>query len=500
MSHHGRLPDRCRAGCRGSALFPRLRSAFTPALVCLSSACLSIAVSAQSPSEPHPFATRKTDQPVRENTTPQQIPLIVPTDTPIRVALSERVRVWREGVPVAGKVAESVYAFDQPVIPAGSEVRGHVTRVAPITKLRRLMAMANSDFSPPQEYAVSFDQLILSDGRIIPLQTTVTKGTEQIVHLASGTRAGNQSKKKRSAAGQLASGEKQAIRDQIERAKVQIKSPGRIDRAKQFLLAQLPYRRQYLAAGTRFDADLTAPLDFGTTPRSPEQLRSLGDEIPPDSLLHARLVGEISSATAHQDTPIEAILTEPLFNANHQLVIAVNSRILGKVTRAKPARKLHHNGELRVVFARVTTPEGLAQTVQGNLSGLSVDQAANVKIDQEGGTRVTDSKSRYLLTGLSLTVAAFAARGDPDAPAGSSGINSGQATVAGVSGYKLVGAVVSLTARSRVFSTVLGGYGAATSVYSHFLSRGRDVVLSKDTAIEVAIGDRRAPVKGIFGN
>jgi len=210
--------------------------------------------------------------------------------------------------------------------------------------------------------------------------------------------------------------------------------------------------------------------------------------------LHARFVDEVSSSTSRNGSQIEAVVTEPLFDASHHLVIAVNSRLVGKVTQAQPARRLHHNGELRVTFEQVTTPEGMPQAVQGNLSGVTVDRSANVKIDEEGGTRVTDNKSRYLMTGLSLTIAAFAARGDPDAPSGSGGINPGQSTVAGVSGFKLVGAVVSLGARSRVFSSVLGGYGAARSVYSHFLSRGRDVVFPKDTAVEVAIGDRRPAV------
>ena len=487
MNRNFRPPDQCPTTGPGGTAF-RLGCALSPTLVL----CFSMVTSAQSPSEPHSFSTRKNDAPAPENTTPRQIPLIVPQGTPIRVALSQRVRIWQEGVPLTGRVTDTVYAFDQPVIAAGSEVRGHVTRVAAVTRLRRWMAIANADFSPAREYAVAFDTLALSNGRIIPLQTAVSPGTEQVVDLAA--QAGNQHQKKRSAAGQLASGEKQAIRDQIQKAKLQIKSPGRVDRAKQFLLAQLPYRRQYLAAGTRFDADLTEPLDFGTTARTPGQLRSLGNEIPPDSSLHARLVNEISSATARQGTPIEAVVTEPLFDANHQLIIAVDSRMLGKVTRARPARKLHHNGELRVAFEKVTTPEGLAQAVQGNLSGISINRAANVKLDEEGGAQVTDSKSRYLLTTLSLAIAASAARGDPDARPGSSGINSGQATVAGVSGFKLVGAVVSLAARSRVFSSVLGGYGAATSVYSHFLSRGREVVLPKDAAVEIAIGGRHPAV------
>jgi len=151
--------------------------------------------------------------------------------------------------------------------------------------------------------------------------------------------------------------EKQAIRDQIQKAKLQIKSPGRVDRAKQFLARAAPLSPSVSCSGHALDADLTEPLDFGTTARTPGQLRSLGNEIPPDSSLHARLVNEISSATARQGTPIEAVVTEPLFDANHQLIIAVDSRMLGKVTRARPARKLHHNGELRVAFEKVTTPE-----------------------------------------------------------------------------------------------------------------------------------------------
>ena len=191
--------------------------------------------------EPRPFATRKTDPPIRASITPQQIPLTVPRDTPIRVVLSRRVRIWREGVPLTGKVADTVYAFDQAVIPAGSEVRGHVTRVAPVTKLRRAMAMANADFSPPHEYTVAFDTLVLSGGRTLSLETTAAPGTAEVIHLASAT---SQTGTKGSAAGRLANREKQALRDRLHKATVQLKSPGRMDRVKQYLLAQLPYRRQ----------------------------------------------------------------------------------------------------------------------------------------------------------------------------------------------------------------------------------------------------------------
>jgi hypothetical protein len=39
---------------------------------------------------------------------------------------------------------------------------------------------------------------------------------------------------------------------------------------------------------------------------------------------------------------------------------------------------------------------------------------------------------------------------------------------------------VGIAAHSRVVSAGLGSYGAALSIYYHFLARGRDVVYPKD--------------------
>ena len=105
---------------------------------------------------------------------------------------------------------------------------------------------------------------------------------------------------------------------------------------------------------------LEAPLDFGATTRTSEQLASVGSEPTPDSTLKARLVAEVSSATATRGTPVSAILTEPLYSPTHQLILPADSRLVGEVIKAKAARKLHHNGELRVVFERIeTSDEGL---------------------------------------------------------------------------------------------------------------------------------------------
>ena len=66
----------------------------------------------------------------------------------------------------------------------------------------------------------------------------------------------------------------------------------------------------------------------------------------------------------------------------------------------------------------------------------------------------------------------------------------GGAAANGASGFKLVGTLVGALARSRVLATGMGAYGASMSVYTHFLTRGRDVVYPKDTSMIIGLGPR----------
>lgn len=440
----------------------------------------------QSPENPQllqrPSTPATADLPAEKPVLPQQIELTVPAGTPIRIVLSKRVRISHAGTPVTGRVTDTVYAFDQAVIPAGSVARGHVVRVAPISKLRRTMAIADGDFTPPHQYTVTFDKIILGNGRKLRVKTTAMRGTQNVIHVTSDPA---RAAKRRNIATKAMDSAKQQVKDTYHRAMAEIQSPGKMQRAEQYVLAQLPYRRQYLEPGTRFDADLERPIDFGPATRVPEQLGSLGMEPAPDTTLHARLTAAVSSATASHGTPIEAVLTEPVFNAHHQLLLPANSRIIGKVMHAKPAGKLHHNGELRVVFEKIETPAGQAQAMHGSLEGVEVASAANMKLDSEGGAHTTDSKSRYLSTGLAILGAAAASHPESDSGASDGIADPATRGVAGGSGFKLVGAILSMTTDSKTFSSAMGFYGAGMSVYSHFLSRGKDVVFPKDTPLEI---------------
>jgi hypothetical protein len=382
-----------------------------------------------------------------------------------------------------------------------------VKSIAPVSGVRRTLAYANGDFSPFHNYEVTFDMVTLPNGKQVPITTTVMPGTAEVVHLVSNPAKQEQ----KGAAGRATDRAKSEAKGKIAEAKQQahegwqkLTAPGKMQRLKEFVVAQSPYRRQYVQPGTRFVAELDRPLDFGATTRTSEQLVAMGSEPVPDSTLKARLVAEVSSATATRGTPVTAMLTEPLYSPTHQLILPANSRLIGEVVKAKSARKLHHNGELRVIFERIeTSDEGLqalaqvqketqeqaerSQAMIGNLEGVEVDRRANMQLDEEGGARTTDSKTRYLSTGLAVMLAAAASHTEAERGTTETA-GPGVRTAAGGSGFRLTGALLSLVAKSTPVSMAIGAYGASMSIYANFLSRGHDVVLPKDTPLEIGFG------------
>jgi len=446
-----------------------------------------------------------------------EIALKLPVGTPLRIALDQKVRVNKPGAGIHGRVVEPVYVFDRLVIPVGSIATGQVKSIAPVPGLQRTLAYASGNFSPFHKYEVSFDAVTLPDGKQLPIETTVSAGTADVVHLVSNP----EKEKQKGLAGRATDKAKAEAKGKIQEANAQVHegwqkltAPGKMHRLKGLLLAQSPYRRQYLEPGTRFVADLDVPLDFGATSRTTAQLASIGSEPPSDSTLKARLVAEVSSATASRGTPVIAVLTEPLYSPTHQLILPANSRLVAEVLKAKPAGKLHHNGELRVVFERIeTSDEGVqalaqletqaqeqnlaelhradSQAMVGNLEGVEVARSSHMTLDEEGGAHTTDSKTRYLSSGLAVLLAAAASHTEVEHGTTETA-GPGVRTAAGGSGFRLTGAVLSLAAKSMPVSLAFGVYGASTSIYANFLSRGRDVVLPKDALMEIGFGPPHA--------
>lgn len=242
-------------------------------------------------------------------------------------------------------------------------------------------------------------------------------------------------------------------------------------------------------------AELEEPLDFGSETLPAEKAAAIGGDLPDGSVVHARLVTALSSATARKGEEVEAVLARPLFNGD-RLLYPQGSLLVGAVSQVQPARRLKKNGQLRIAFHQVVLPDGIAQKVEAALVGVQAGQEANVKLDSEGGAEASNPKSRYFNTTVSLGLAAIAGRGDEDAKgADTTGTASGRAA-GGAGGFKLVGIVAGALIQSRAFGYSMGAYGASRSIYQNFLSRGHEVVFPKNTAMDVAIGTRGVSVAG----
>jgi hypothetical protein len=423
----------------------------------------------------------------------QSIALNIPKGTPLQVALDKEVRVKKVGQSIHARVVEPVYAFDRIVIPMGAEVTGQVRKIGAISGGKRTLAALDSDFTPSRSVEVGFDHLRLPDGRDFPFQTTVTAGSGQVIRFVAAAGEGkNEKKGVKDAAGDKTREAKARARQEWDNAMSQLKTPGRVHRLERYVEAQLPVHAQYIPAGTVYFAELEQALDFGTVVMTTEMASSMGVGIPPGSVVRARLITPLSSATAQKGEDVEAVLSRPLLDVNRHVILPQGSRLQGTVRQAEPAHRMKKNGQLRITFQQLVPPEGMQQKVEATLEGVQSGKDAHVKLDSEGGAEATTPKTRYLTTALSLSLAAASMRTDEDAGrASQAGGDTGSRVAGGANGFKLVGMTLGLLVHSRALGYTMGAYGAGMSVYSNFIARGREVVFPKNTAMEIGIGNRQ---------
>ncbi|HEY6767971.1 MAG TPA: hypothetical protein VI386_24715 [Candidatus Sulfotelmatobacter sp.] len=422
---------------------------------------------------------------------PITVPISVATGTPIKVALDSEVRIRKVGQPIHGKTTDPVYVFDKLVIPAGTMVNGTISRIDAVPGRTRTLDAMDGDFSPLHAVHVKFDDLVMNDGRHIAMQTVASPAPDGVLRFVSANENAANKNKVEQAASKKVSALRQQVRQQWADLQKQIHAPGKVHRLKRVAVAQLPIHPQYIEQGTSFNADLIEPLDFGSEAVKPEALTSVGTAPPSGSLVYARMVTPLSSATSKKGDPVEALITQPLVASDH-LILPEGSLIKGSVVQVQPARRLGRNGQLRILFHQVAPPNGLDQKIQTSLEGVAVAKGQHLKLDAEGGAQVTTPKTRYLTTGIQIMLAASQASPDRDAGRGADGGSLGGSAATGASGFRFVGMIASLAAQSRIVSAGFGGYGAATSIYYHFLARGRDVVYPKDMAMAIGMGTRES--------
>jgi hypothetical protein len=417
------------------------------------------------------------------------IALTVPKGAPLEIGLDGNIRVKKAGREIHGRILQPVYAFDRLVVPAGTDVTGHISKIEPLSHKKRVFGILNGDLTPARTVAVEFTELKFADGKRIPFQALITPGSGKPIQLVSAKDDGKKKGVQDAATKKIDEAKHQA-RDTWNQAMRQVKEPGKMGRLEQYAMAQLPARRQYLRAGTVYFAELQEPLDFGNEEISPSRISFLGTPAPNGSLLHALLVTPLSSATTQKGADVEAVLSQPLFDGD-RLILCEGSRLKGTVVQSKPAHHWRHNGQLRIVFRELVPPDGVQQKIVAGLESVQAGRDEHLKLDAEGGAEATTSKTRYLSTGLTLALTTAAFREHTDADDAANGGNGGAA--GGLAGFKMVGMILTLAIHSQPVGMAMGAYGSARSVYSHFIAKGRDVVFAKNTPMEISLGSPHTP-------
>jgi hypothetical protein len=452
----------------------------------------------------------------------RNIPLTVPAGVPLRLYLTKRVPK-RLNAPVDAKLLTPLYAFDHEVIPAGTQVSGHVSRVQSVSRWERARAILGGDFTPLRVVQIEFTSLLLADGRSMELHTIESPGLNSLVPLKP-PKPPSQNAQSNNNGGVLSAGKQQA-RDAIDAQIARVKSipdvvraPGKKAWLYDYAMSRLPYHPQSVRSRTRFDAELQSPLTFGSEKVAQDSLALLGSQPSPGSIVHARLLTPLDSLNSTPGEKVEAVLEEPLFSADRKLILPEGTLVDGTVTAAKRARWFHRGGRLRFTFQNVglspqaaelisapagaplssASPEeklhraeGLQFRTQATLNAAEGGNAP-LKVDKEGGVQATESKTRFIGTAVALMVSRRAADNDPvrspsRAITGQSS-NIGGRTLGGGMGFGLLGAIAAQSSRS--VGAAFGYYGLAWAVYSTVVKRGAEVQFGKNAVIDIGFNQR----------
>ncbi len=410
-------------------------------------------------------------------TTDAQTPSVeIPATTPLSIQLLQHVPM-KTGEALEGRLLYPVYIENHIAIPAGSILRGTVIQLDS-DRGRRIHARLRGDFTPFHIPVVRFDQLILPDGALEPIVSNGARDGVPILRLSPAP-----GQKKGSVISRQIALEKQRVKDAV----AQITAPGRGDRLVQFIYTQLPYHPERIEAGTAWMVELAQPLNLKLIDPQPVNQPKADPPGPPvekEWRLRAYLQKTISSANSKPGDTFQALVAEPVLNAEQAVVVPQGSILIGEITQAKPARSFSRQGKLRFRFRQLKLPTGFTEPVEGTLAGVDANKSANLQMDPEGG--VAPKPQNRVLLPLMLTFLAGRGLDDDGSQVAHSAIAS--------NGFGIVGRIVGIAASSRNVAAGIGFYGAALAFYDLCLARGHNVVFVKNTRMEITTTPGRNPM------
>jgi hypothetical protein len=413
---------------------------------------------------------------------------LIPAGVPLRVELDKSYPM-KTGTRIQGHLTESVYLIDHVVVPADSKVYGTITGRHSVSRQARTAAMFNGDLTPLKNADVTFSELETPDGRHFNIDTDTTERTAKIVRMEAPDEAPRRSFGQKIAA---------AFRWTKRETSAAFSSPHKMDTAKQALYAQIPVHPQELWAGTQFDAELKQPLELtGQDVPAPVPAADLG-ELKLTGNIEARLVDPVDSNTATTGMPVEAVLTQPLFETeasaqvevadatvpasaqpHGKLLLPEGTHLIGSVVEAKPAGMWGHNGSLRLTFRKAELPEGDERVVHGHVVAVESVKSDRVQIDNEGQIKANGS-NRFLAP---ITLGSLAAVSD------STGAGLLKEAMTS-NGLDLLTRVIGTASGSGGLISGFAYYEVGKVVFDTWVARGHEVVFAKNTRLEIELAQR----------
>jgi hypothetical protein len=237
--------------------------------------------------------------------------LVIEPGNDFRAALEKGVRLKAPGQPITARLLEPVYAGEDVAIPAGSTIKGHVSAISTAPMRKRAGRLLAGDFTPPKTAHVTFDQLVLSDGTTVPIHSDSAVGLGRVANSRYIPKA-----------------QRPGIRQKLKGAMAPLREPNKLHRLGEAVVTSLPYHPEYIDQGTVFDTALLEPVTLLVAAQS----NTASPQIASD-YLHLHLLTPINSSTSTAGTQIEAVVSQPYYQADHQLLYPAGTRITGTVHR-----------------------------------------------------------------------------------------------------------------------------------------------------------------------
>lgn len=391
---------------------------------------------------------------VRAQENPEAKALVIQPGNDFRAAVDKGVRLKKIGQPVTAKLLEPVYAGENLAIPAGSTIKGHVSAINTVPMRKRAGKMLGGDFTPPKIAQVTFDELVLSDGTTLPVHTDSAVGlgrVENSRYVSADQRPGTFKK----------------IKGTVT---TPFKEPHKMQRLGEAVVTSLPYHPNYIDQGTVFDAALLEPVSVRRSVEPNPAAMQLASDY-----LHLHLLTPIDSSTSLAGAPIEAVVSEPFYQGDHQLIYPAGTRITGTVQKATPTGWMKKNGSVIFAFRSISMPDGTMKPIQTTVGGIQAEGSQGLEVGKEGEIRATTSPLQRILAPVSLI-------GPSRAVSDSSLVKTAWSRSGeGRSGFGLLGAGAAQASAGAAIG--FGYFGAAKKLYTAFIAKGSDVELPAYTPI-----------------